>query len=75
LAARGVIVVSINYRLGIFGFMAHPDLTAESPQHASGNYGLLDQVAGLQWVKRNIAAFGGDPDNVTIFGQSAGAAA
>jgi para-nitrobenzyl esterase len=75
LAARGVIVVSINYRVGIFGFMAHPDLTAESPQHASGNYGLLDQVAGLQWVKRNAAAFGGDPDNATIFGQSAGAAA
>lgn len=75
LAARGVIVVSINYRVGIFGFMAHPGLTAESPQHASGNYGLLDQVAGLNWVKRNAAAFGGDPDNVTIFGQSAGAAA
>jgi para-nitrobenzyl esterase len=75
LAARGAIVISINYRVGIFGFMAYPELTAESPQHASGNYGLLDQVAGLQWVKRNVAAFGGDPDNVTIFGQSAGAAA
>jgi para-nitrobenzyl esterase len=74
LAARGAIVISINYRVGIFGFLAHPELTAESPQHASGNYGLLDQVAGLQWVKRNVAAFGGDPDNVTIFGQSAGAA-
>jgi para-nitrobenzyl esterase len=75
LAARGVVVVSINYRVGIFGFMAHPELSAESPQHASGNYGLLDLVAGLQWVKRNAAAFGGDPSNVTIFGQSAGAAA
>jgi para-nitrobenzyl esterase len=75
LAARGVIVVSVNYRVGIFGFMAHPELTAESPQHASGNYGLLDLVAGLNWVKRNAASFGGDPDNVTIFGQSAGAAA
>jgi para-nitrobenzyl esterase len=75
LAARGVVVVSVNYRVGIFGFMAHPELTAESPQHASGDYGLLDQIAGLQWVKRNAAAFGGDPDNVTIFGQSAGAAA
>ena len=75
LAARGVVVVSINYRVGIFGFMAHPELTAESPQHASGNYGLLDIVAGLEWVKRNAAAFGGDPNNVTIFGQSAGAAA
>jgi para-nitrobenzyl esterase len=74
LAARGVIVVSVNYRVGIFGFLAHPELTAESPQHASGNYGLLDQVASLQWVKRNVAAFGGDPGNVTIFGQSAGAA-
>ncbi len=74
LAQRGVVVVSLNYRVGLFGFLAHPELTAESPQHASGNYGLLDQVAGLQWVKRNIGAFGGDPDNVTIFGQSAGAA-
>lgn len=75
LAARGVVVVSVNYRVGIFGFMAHPELSAESPQHASGDYGLLDLVAGLQWVKRNATAFGGDPDYVTIFGQSAGAAA
>jgi para-nitrobenzyl esterase len=75
LAARGVVVVSVNYRVGIFGFMAHPELTAESPQHASGNYGLLDLVAGLEWVKRNASAFGGDASNVTIFGQSAGAAA
>ena len=74
LAARGAFVISINYRVGVFGFLAHPELTAESPQHASGNCGRLDQVAGLQWVKRNLAAFGGDPDNVTIFGQSAGAA-
>jgi para-nitrobenzyl esterase len=73
LAERGVIVVSINYRVGVLGFFAQPALTAESPQHASGNYGLLDQVAGLQWVKRNIAAFGGNSDNVSIFGQSAGA--
>ncbi len=72
LAHRGVIVVSMNYRLGIFGFMAHPELTAESPAHASGNYGLMDQVAAVNWVKRNIAAFGGDPSNITIFGQSAG---
>ncbi|MGC2777484.1 MAG: carboxylesterase family protein [Bradyrhizobium sp.] len=75
LSARGVVVVSVNYRVGIFGFMAHPELTAESPQHASGNYGLLDLIAGLNWVKRNATSFGGDPDNVTIFGQSAGAAA
>ena len=74
LAERGVVVVSVNYRVGLFGFLAHPELTAESPQRASGNYGLLDQLASLQWVKRNIAAFGGDPDNVTLFGQSAGAA-
>jgi para-nitrobenzyl esterase len=75
LAARGVVVVSVNYRVGIFGFMAHPELSAESPQHASGNYGLLDIVAGLEWVKHNAAAFGGDAGNVTVFGQSAGAAA
>jgi para-nitrobenzyl esterase len=72
LAKRNVVVVSMNYRLGIFGFMALPELTAESPNHASGNYGLLDQLAALQWVKANIAAFGGDPNNVTIFGESAG---
>jgi para-nitrobenzyl esterase len=72
LAHRNVVVVSMNYRLGIFGFFAHPELTAESPHHASGNYGLLDQTAALAWVKNNIAAFGGDPNNVTIFGESAG---
>ncbi len=72
LARRNVVVVSMNYRLGIFGFFAHPELTAESPHHASGNYGLLDQTAALTWVKNNIAAFGGDPSNVTIFGESAG---
>ena len=72
LARKGIILVSINYRVGIFGFFAHPELTRESGHHASGNYGLLDQIAALQWVKRNIAAFGGDPDNITIAGQSAG---
>ena len=72
LAAAGVTVVSINYRLGVLGYLAHPDLSAESPVGVSGNYGLLDQVAALQWVKTNIAAFGGDPDNVTIAGESAG---
>lgn len=72
LARKGVIYVTLNYRLGALGFMAHPELTAESPHNASGNYGLLDQVAALQWVKTNISAFGGDPDNVTIVGQSAG---
>lgn len=72
LARKGVVVVSFNYRLGIFGFFSHPELTKESPQHASGNYGLLDQQAALQWVRKNIAAFGGNPDNVTIFGESAG---
>ncbi len=72
LAGRNVVVVSMNYRLGIFGFFAHPELSAESPHHASGNYGLLDQAAALWWVKKNIAAFGGDPDNVTLFGESAG---
>ena len=73
LAKKGVIVVTINYRLGAFGYFAHPALTAESPQHSSGNYGTLDQVAALKWVQRNIAAFGGDPGRVTIFGESAGA--
>jgi para-nitrobenzyl esterase len=72
LAHKGVVVVSMNYRLGIFGFFSHPELTSESPHHASGNYGLLDQAAALQWVHNNIAAFGGDPANVTIFGESAG---
>ena len=72
LAHRNVVVVSMNYRLGIFGFFVHPELTAESPHHASGNYGLLDQAAALKWVGANIAAFGGDPSNVTIFGESAG---
>jgi len=72
LAHKGVVVVSMNYRLGIFGFFSHPELTKESPHHASGNYGLQDQAAALQWVRKNIAAFGGDPDNVTIFGESAG---
>ena len=72
LAHRGVIVVSMNYRLGIFGFLAHPELTAESASHSSGNYGLMDQAAAIAWVRRNIAAFGGDPANITIFGQSAG---
>jgi len=75
LAAQGVVVVSINYRLGIFGFLAHPALSKESPQGVSGNYGLLDMVAALQWVQRNISAFGGDPANVTIFGESAGGTA
>ena len=75
LASKGVLVVSMNYRLGIFGFLAHPELTRESAQRASGNYGLMDMIAALEWVHRNIAAFGGDPANVTIFGESAGSAA
>jgi len=72
LAKKGVVFVSINYRVGQLGFLAHSELSAESPNHVSGNYGLLDQIAGLQWVKKNIAAFGGDPNKVTIFGESAG---
>ena len=71
-ARRGVVLVTANYRLGVFGFFAHPELTAESPHHASGNYGLMDQVAALKWVRDNIAKFGGDPQNVTVFGESAG---
>jgi para-nitrobenzyl esterase len=72
LSKRGVVVVSMNYRLGIFGFFSHPELAKESGHWSSGNYGLLDQLAALQWVRKNIATFGGDPDNVTIFGESAG---
>jgi para-nitrobenzyl esterase len=72
LARRNVIVVSMNYRLGIFGFLALPGLASQSPQHAAGNYGLMDMAAALRWVQRNIAAFGGDPHNVTLFGESAG---
>ncbi|HEY6352188.1 MAG TPA: carboxylesterase family protein [Candidatus Angelobacter sp.] len=72
LARKGVVLVTMNYRLGVFGFFAHPGLTQESGHHASGNYGLLDQIAALQWVQKNIAAFGGDPKRVTIFGESAG---
>jgi len=70
LAHKGVVVVTMNYRLGVFGYFAHPELTKESDHHS--NYGLLDQIAALQWVKKNIAAFGGDPGRVTIFGESAG---
>lgn len=72
LAAKGVVLVSIAYRVGQLGFLAHPELSAESPDHVSGNYGLLDMIAGLQWIQKNIAAFGGDPGKVTIFGESAG---
>jgi para-nitrobenzyl esterase len=72
LARKGVVLVSIAYRVGPLGFMAHPELSAESPQHVSGNYGLLDMIAGLQWIQKNIAKFGGDPSKVTIFGESAG---
>jgi len=74
LAKKGVVVVTINYRVGVIGFLAYPGLTKESGQNSSGNYGLLDQVAALKWIKRNISAFGGDPARVTIMGQSAGAA-
>ncbi len=72
IAAKGIVFVSINYRVGILGFLAHPALSAESSDAVSGNYGILDQIAALKWVQRNIAAFGGDPGNVTVMGQSAG---
>jgi para-nitrobenzyl esterase len=72
LAKKGVVLVSIAYRVGQLGFLAHPDLSAENPNHVSGNYGILDQIAALQWIQKNIADFGGDPEKVTIFGESAG---
>jgi para-nitrobenzyl esterase len=72
LAQRGIIVVTVNYRLGVMGFMAHPELTSGSPHRSSGNYGTLDQIHALKWIRENIHAFGGDPNNVTIFGESAG---
>ncbi len=72
MATKGIISLTVNYRLGLFGLFAHPELTQESPNHASGNYGLMDQAAALQWVQDNIAAFGGDPKRVTIAGESAG---
>ena len=74
LAKKGVVVVTINYRLGVFGFFSHPQLTKESEHHASGNYGLMDQVAALQWIQKNVAGFGGDPHRVMVFGDSAGSA-
>lgn len=72
MARKGIVAITVNYRLTVFGFFAHPELTKESPHHASGNYGLLDQSAALQWVQKNIAAFGGDPKKITIAGESAG---
>ncbi|WP_345955152.1 carboxylesterase family protein [Mucilaginibacter sp. PAMB04168] len=72
MATKGIVAITVNYRLGVFGFMAHPELTKESPNHSSGNYGLMDQHAALLWVQKNIAAFGGDPKKVTIAGESAG---
>ncbi len=75
LARRNVVIVSMNYRLGIFGFFVHPELTAESPHHASGDYGLMDENAAIEWVQKNISSFGGNPHNITIFGESAGSEA
>ncbi|MCL4152902.1 UNVERIFIED_CONTAM: hypothetical protein GTU68_041744, partial [Idotea baltica] len=73
LAKKEVVVVTINYRLGVLGFLGHPALSEASAAGVSGNYGLLDQIAALQWIQANIALFGGDPDNITLFGESAGA--
>ena len=73
LARKGVVMITVNYRLGVFGFFTHPELTKESGNHASGNYALLDQIEALKWIRRNIAAFGGDPARITVAGQSAGA--
>src|ERR1700722_10479031 len=72
LAHKGFIVITVAYRLGPLGYLAYPELTRESPHHSSGNYGLMDQIAALEWIQRNISAFGGDPKNITIAGQSAG---
>jgi para-nitrobenzyl esterase len=72
ISRRGIVAITVNYRLGVFGFLSHPELTKESPHHASGNYGLLDQAAALKWVHQNIEAFGGDPGKITIAGESAG---
>ena len=72
MARKGIVAVTVTFRLGVFGFLAHPELTRESPRHASGNYGLMDQSAALRWVQKNIAAFGGDPKRITIAGESAG---
>jgi para-nitrobenzyl esterase len=72
MAKKGIVTVTVNYRLGVFGSLAHPELTKESPHQASGNYGLLDQAAALKWVKENISSFGGDPNKITIAGESAG---
>jgi para-nitrobenzyl esterase len=75
IASEGIVYITINYRVGVFGFMAHPELTAEAAHKSSGNYGLMDQIAALKWVHENISAFGGDPDKVTVAGQSAGSMA